>query len=94
MIVYRVFSLMWPTSMQIYWNKRKRLHTVRREFNSQRIGLGHQHGRLFIVLDTNMAAVTSCENTLINNFADYLSYRALEVKAIFAFKTGRSSHQL
>ena len=23
---YRVFSLKWPASMQIYWNKRKRLH--------------------------------------------------------------------
>ena len=26
---YRVFSLMWPASMQIYWNKRKRLHKKR-----------------------------------------------------------------
>ena len=24
--IYRVFSLTWPASMQIYWNKRKRLH--------------------------------------------------------------------
>ena len=37
---------------------------IRKEFKSHRIGLGHQHGRLFIVWDTNMAAVTSCENTL------------------------------
>ena len=28
------------------------------------MGLGHQHGRHFIVLNTNMASVTSCENTL------------------------------
>ena len=34
--------------MQIYWNKRKRLH--KKEFNSHRTGLGHQHGRRFIVL--------------------------------------------
>ena len=58
---YRVFSLTWPASTQIYSNKRK-------EFNSQGTGLGHQHGRRFIVLghgwDTSMAAVTSCENTL------------------------------
>ena len=27
--LYRVFSLTWPTSMQIYWNKRKRLHKKR-----------------------------------------------------------------
>ena len=25
-ITYRVFSLSWPASMQIYWDKRKRLH--------------------------------------------------------------------
>ena len=34
------------------------------ESNSHRIGLVHQHGRRFIVLYTNMAAVTSCENAL------------------------------
>ena len=28
-MAYRVFSLMWPASMQIYWNKRKRLHKKR-----------------------------------------------------------------
>ena len=44
---YRVFSLTWPACMQIYWNKRKRLH--KKEFNSQRTGLGNQHGRRFIV---------------------------------------------
>ena len=27
----RVFSLTWPTSMQIYWNNRKRLHEKRVE---------------------------------------------------------------
>ena len=27
--VYSVFSLTWPASMQIYWNKRKRLHKKR-----------------------------------------------------------------
>ena len=46
----RVFSLtcMWPASMQIYWNKRKHLHKKR--VHLHRIGLGHQHGRRFIVL--------------------------------------------
>ena len=29
LIVYRVFSLTWPASMQSYWNKRKRLHKKR-----------------------------------------------------------------
>ena len=38
---HRVFSLMRPASMQIYWNKRKRLHKKR--VHSHRIGLGHQH---------------------------------------------------
>ena len=28
-IEHRVFSLKWPASMQIYWNKRKRLHKKR-----------------------------------------------------------------
>ena len=35
---------------------------MRKELNSQRIGLGHQHGRRF---DTTMAPVTSCENSII-----------------------------
>ena len=30
--MYRVFSLTWPASMQIYWNKRKRLHKKRVQF--------------------------------------------------------------
>ena len=45
---YRVFSLTWPEYMQIHWNKRKRLR--KKEFNSQRTDLGHQHDRRFIVL--------------------------------------------
>ena len=34
--------------MQIYWNKRNGLH--KKEFNSQRINLEHQHGHRFSVL--------------------------------------------
>ena len=45
---YRVFSLTWPASMQIYWNKKKSV-CIRKEFNSQRTRLGHQHGRRFLV---------------------------------------------
>ena len=45
-LLYRVFSLTWPASMQIYWNKRKRLHKK----GIQLTGLGHQRGRRFIVL--------------------------------------------
>ena len=40
----RAFSLTWPAYMQIFWNKRKRLHK-KKEFNVPRIGLGHQYGR-------------------------------------------------
>ena len=45
------FSLTWPASMQIYWNKRKS-----QEFNSHRICLEHQYGR-----------VTSCESALLRS---------------------------
>ena len=41
---------------------------IRKDFNSHRIGLEHQHGRRFIVLGHQVAAVTSCENTLHGNF--------------------------
>ena len=37
---------------------------VRKQFNHHRPFLVHQHGRRSIVLYTNMAAVTSCENDL------------------------------
>ena len=46
---YRWFSLKWPASMQIYWNKRKLL--PKKRFNSHRIFLVHQHGRRSIVLE-------------------------------------------
>ena len=46
---YRAFSLTWPVCMQIYCYKRKRVF-IRKDFNSQRTGLGHQHGHRFIVL--------------------------------------------
>ena len=52
--IYRVFSLTWPASMQIYWSKRNRLHKVW-DTNMAAVSL---------FWDTNMAAVTSCENTL------------------------------
>ena len=40
---------------------------MKKVFNPHRIFLVHQHGRCFIVLSTNMAAVTSCENDLLLN---------------------------
>ena len=59
---YGAFSLTWPASMLIYYNQK--IIYMRKEFNSQRIFGVHQHGRRFIVLETNMAAVKSCENAL------------------------------
>ena len=47
-MVNRAFSLTWLASMQIYWNKRK--PSIRKELDSPRIGLEHQHGRRYIVL--------------------------------------------
>ena len=48
--------------MQMYWNKRKFLHKKRVQLAQDL--LGTPTGRRFIVLDTNMAVVTSCDNTL------------------------------
>ena len=45
---YRVFSLTWPDLCKFIGTKES--VCIRKEFNSQRIGLGHQHGRRFIVL--------------------------------------------
>ena len=64
---YRVFSLTWPTSMQIYWNKRKCLYKKRVQLPED--WFGHQHGRRSLFWDTNMAAVTShmviCPSNLV-----------------------------
>ena len=53
---HRVFSLTWPASMQIYWNKRKRLHKKK---SSTPTGL---------VWDTNMAAVV--KELILSHFWD------------------------
>ena len=46
---YRAFSITWPASMLIHWNKRS--FYIRKEFNSDRVVLVHQHGRRFIALE-------------------------------------------
>ena len=46
---YRVFSLTWPTSMYKFIGTKESV-SIRKEFNSHRTGLGHQHGRCFVVL--------------------------------------------
>ena len=57
----RAFSLTWPASLQMFRKKRKRLHKKR---VSNRVGLEHQDGRVSLFLNTNMAAMTSCENAI------------------------------
>ena len=44
---YRVFSLTWPASMQIIITNE--IVCIRKQFNSKRIGLWHQHRRRFTV---------------------------------------------
>ena len=52
--VYSVFSPTWPASMQIYWDKRNRLHKKRVQLKQDWFGtqtwprfivLGHKYGR-------------------------------------------------
>ena len=45
----RAISITWSASMQIYWNKRKRLHKKRVQLPQD--WFGTPHGRLFIVLE-------------------------------------------
>ena len=46
---YRAFSLTWPASLQIYWNKESVY--IKKDCNSHRIVSELQHGRRFIVLE-------------------------------------------
>ena len=64
---YSMFSLTWPASMQIYWNKRKRLHKKR-----------VQMAAVLLFWDTNKAAMTTCENT-----QEAYSQLSHDVEAIF-----------
>ena len=61
-----MFSVTWPASMQLYWNKRKRW----KEKNSTTIGPVWDTNKAAVSLfwDTNMAAETSCENSLYSLF--------------------------
>ena len=54
----RVFSLTWPASMQIYWNKRKRVG-----LSPTGMVWDTNMATVSLFWDTNMAAMTSCENT-------------------------------
>ena len=59
----RAFSLTWPASMLIYWNKRKYLDEKRVQLPENFLGTPTwQPFHMF--WNTNMAAGTSCENAL------------------------------
>ena len=53
---------MWPASMLIYWNNES--FCIRKEFNSYRISLEHQHGHHFIVMEHQYGGCDVCENAL------------------------------
>ena len=62
-LCYRAFSLKWPAALQIYWNRREFLHE--KKVKTFRTGLGHQHGRRFIVLGHQCVRRESCGNALV-----------------------------
>ena len=59
---YRAFSLTLPASMQIYGNKRKRLHKERVQLPEDWFGTPTCMAAVLLFWNTNMAAVTSYEN--------------------------------
>ena len=63
--------------MQIVLEKKK-LVCIRKEFNSHRAGLEHQHGCRLIV-SGHQAFVTSCENALYLNYKRFLFSTRVEV---------------
>ena len=58
-LVCRTFTLTWPTANLL---KQKKDFSKGKRLNFHRTGLDHQHGRRFIVLEQNIADLTSCEN--------------------------------
>ena len=59
----RAFSLTWPASLLIHWNRRKFLHKKRVQFTQGCLGTPTWPPFPFF-WKTNMAVVTSCENAL------------------------------
>ena len=57
-VANRAFSLTWPASMLIYWNKKKRVKLPEDWFGTL------TWPPLWLFWNTNVAAVTSCENAL------------------------------
>ena len=63
-LVYRVFSLTWPASMQISWNKTKPLLKKGVQLPQDHMACDANMAAVSLFWATNMSAVTSCENTL------------------------------
>ena len=63
-VAYRVFSLAWPVSIQIYIIGTKESIYVRKEFNPRGLVWNTNMAAVSLFWNTNMAAVTSCENAL------------------------------
>ena len=86
--------------MIISCNKRKNLHA--KLVQSRQKFLVHQHSRRVIVLYTNMASVTSCENDLLRcNACDfmysscllYISFKVVIIFTIFYFPANQANQQ-
>ena len=66
-ICYRAFSITWTTSMKNNLQEKENAF-IRKEFNSHRIGLGHQHARRFIVLKHQYSCRDVKWKTLYNHY--------------------------
>ena len=90
----------WPASMQIYWNKRKRLHKRRVQLPEDWFGTLHQHGRRFIVLGHQYGRrdvmwkhsiaiiyiyLNDMDIKLKQNKCDFLLYRLVEYAVCYFF---------
>ena len=86
MQTYRVFSLTWPASMQIYWNKRS--VRIRKEFNSQRIGLGHPHGRRDVMWKHSIQIIALASCWRLSAFKSPFHEKSifLKIRCFFSFK--------
>ena len=74
--VYRAFSLTRPASIQIYMNKRNCLRKERVQFPRDQFGTPTwpPFCPVYIVWNTKMGAVTSCENALLSRRATLHSF--------------------
>ena len=76
---YKTFLLVWRAAtctcieVQMYIATKEGVY-ISKEPNSHRICLGHQHGCPFIVLDTNMVDVMSCEKALYFEWVYFSSF--------------------